>query len=168
MELSGTAPFGAQASLAAQMPARTPPEVPVVDESRDTRHTQGDSSSTNRDSNNAQATRDLVAARRDPEVQTGPPPTFEVTLLEVEQDLQATLARLEAARNHDRDAEAVRADAPEPRSAPLSEPTPEAEPAPPPAPAISEMPAQDPAERVAVAQLDQPYDVPAAPDRLSG
>ncbi len=113
MDVSGPAPFGAQARLAAQMPARTPPEVPVVDKSHNTNRTQGDTNTDRRDEDNAQAARDMHKmrdARRDPDVQTGPPPAFEVTLLEVEQDLQATLARLEAARNHDCDVGAVRTD----------------------------------------------------------
>ena len=154
MDISGPAPIGGHASLAAQMPTRTPPEVPVVDESRRTDQAQTDANTAHRDGNAAEAARDQREARRDPDVPTGPPPTFEVTLLEVEQDLQATLARLEATRNHDRDAEAVRASAPEPQAVEGAKTTE----APPPIEAT----AQEPAERVGVAQLEQPYDVPAS------
>ena len=154
MDISGPAHLGGHASLAAQMPTRTPPEVPVVDESRRTDQTQTDANTAHRDGHAAEAARDLREARRDPDVQTGPPPTFDVTLLEVEQDLQATLARLEATRNHDRDAEAVRARAPEPQPVNEAKTTE----APPPV----TPPAQEPAERVGVAQLEQPYDVPAS------
>ncbi len=154
MDISGPAPFGGQASLAAQMPTRTPPEVPVVDESRRTDQAQTDANTAHRDGTAAEAARALQDARRDPDVQTGPPPTFEVTLLEVEHDLQATLARLEATRNHDRDAEAVKAQAPEPAEA---QPADTAPPAP-----VEAPPALEPAERVGVTQLEQPYDVPAS------
>lgn len=155
MDISGPAPVGGHASLAAQMPTRTPPEVPVVDESRRPDQERTDTNTAGRDNDAAQAARDLKAARKDPDVQTGPPPTFDVTLLEVEQDLQATLARLEAARNHDRDADAVK---PPDNATTEDAPVTDARQAPP-APVAPQ--AQEPAERVAVAQLDQPYDVPA-------
>ncbi|WP_300512806.1 hypothetical protein [Aliiroseovarius sp.] len=154
MDISGPAPFGAQASIAAQMPTRTPPEVPVIDESRRTDRAQTDANTAHRDGTAADAARDLHAARRDPDVQTGPPPTFEVTLLEVEQDLQATLARLEATRNHDRDAEAVRP------TAHADTDSAEADAAP--AAVTVESRALEPAERVGVAQLEQPYDTPSS------
>lgn len=160
MDISGPAPIGGHASLAAQMPTRTPPEVPVVDESRRPDQERTDANTAGRDNDAAQAARDLKAARKDPDVQTGPPPTFDVTLLEVEQDLQATLARLEAARNHDRDTEAVKLpddnsvddNGVDDAAAKVSEQV---------SPAPMAPQAQEPAERVAVAQLDQPYDVPA-------
>ncbi len=154
MDISGPAPFGGHASLAAQMPTRTPPEVPVVDESRRTDQAQTDANTAHRDGTAADAARAQRDARRDPDVQTGPPPTFEVTLLEVEHDLQATLARLEATRNHDRDAEAVRAAPPKPQPAQDNELAQ--------APAPAEVQDLEPAERVGVAQLEQPYDVPAS------
>ena len=37
----------------------------------------------------------------------GPPPAFEMSLLELEADLKALIARIEADRGHDRDAPAV-------------------------------------------------------------
>ena len=55
--------------------------------------------------------RDLEAIRRDMErraLPPGPPPAFEMSLLELEADLKALIARIEADRGHDRDAPAVR------------------------------------------------------------
>ncbi len=45
----------------------------------------------------------------DPYSQTGPTPSFQITLLEVEQDLQTILARIEANRAKDTNADAIRA-----------------------------------------------------------
>lgn len=154
MDISGPAHLGGHASLAAQMPTRTPPEVPVVDESRRTDQAQTDANTAHRDGNAADAARALREALRDPDVQTGPPPTFEVTLLEVEHDLQATLARLEASRNHDRDAAAVKPAEPDPDKTSAAR----TDEAPPPV----DVTAREPAERVGVTQLEQPYDVPAS------
>ena len=44
----------------------------------------------------------------DPYTQTGPTPSFQITLLEVEQDLQTILARIEANRAKDTNADAIR------------------------------------------------------------
>lgn len=49
----------------------------------------------------------------DPYSQTGPTPSFQITLLEVEQDLQTILARIEANRAKDTNADAIRATDPE-------------------------------------------------------
>ena len=55
--------------------------------------------------------RDLEASRREMEQRAlppGPPPAFEMTLLELERDLKHLLARIEAARAQGRDAEALK------------------------------------------------------------
>lgn len=125
MEFSGPIPFGAQVSLAAQVPTRTPPDVPVVDASKSSDRAganphsakQEDAAAAARAQRGARETAQeemqREQARRDPDTPTGPPPTFEVTPLEAESDLQAALARMEASHNHNRDAEMVRAPAEE-------------------------------------------------------
>jgi hypothetical protein len=60
----------------------------------------------------AAAARDIAALRQETserDLPTGPPPAFEVSLLEMESDLKHVLARVEAARAKARDAEALRA-----------------------------------------------------------
>lgn len=47
-------------------------------------------------------------ANIDPYTQTGPTPSFQITLLEVEQDLKTILARIEANRAKDSNADAIR------------------------------------------------------------
>lgn len=59
----------------------------------------------------AAPTRDLLALRRavaEGNRPAGPSPAFEVSYLEVEADLQQKLARMEAARSRERDAEALK------------------------------------------------------------
>ncbi|GEM_PF-6563797 len=156
MDISGMTPGGGQASLAAQAPMRAPPEVAVIDESRSSDNARTDTNTAKRN-DAAEVARDQRDARRDPDVHKGPPPTFEVTPLEAESDLRATLARMEATRNHDRDAEMVK-----PRdSAGQDGMTAQAARTRSEAPPPQEVKAQEPAERVGVNQLDQPYDQPA-------
>ncbi|MCI2399014.1 hypothetical protein [Aliiroseovarius subalbicans] len=153
MEISGTSPFGGHASVAAQMPTRTPPDVPKIDESRHSDQAQADTRS-KQQNDTAGAARDLQDARQGKEVPTGPPPTFEMTALEVEADLQAAIARMEAKRNQAANADGVKA----------RDPAPEAKARPDEAPPPSEVTEKKPAERVAVAQLEQPYDAKPTPD----
>ncbi len=49
-------------------------------------------------------------ADRDNDRPTGPPPSFEVNVLEVDRDLQQAIARIEAARGQIRDADGIKAD----------------------------------------------------------
>ncbi len=150
MDIQAQAPFGSPANPAARMPSQTAPSVPPVTESDASGKPGADTRQTGHQTDNAAAARDIRAQhqrRVDPDLPTGPPPAFEISLLEVERDLQQVIARLEAARTRSLDAEGVRVrDTPQPdRPAPVA-PTPTA--------------ALAPEDRVGVAQLDQPYDRP--------
>ena len=158
MELSGMAPFSGHASSAAQLAEPPPSDVPTIDESRSSDQAQTDTRSPNQE-NAADATRDLINARRGEDVPTGPPPTFDVTILQVEADLQTAIARMEVKRTMERDASGVSAQSTE--DATTKQVDTRRDQAPPP----SEPVAQEPAERVGVAQLDQPYDARPAPDQ---
>lgn len=117
MDIMAPSPISAQATLAAQAPVREPPSVSTVDPSPAAENARMDANTANGEGggDTAADARQRLAHRErveDPKTPTGPPPTFQVTLLEVEQDLQNILARLEVARSLDRDAEAVRPDVP--------------------------------------------------------
>lgn len=157
MDISGMTPGGGHAQLAAQAPMRAPPEVAVVDESRSSDDARTDTNTAKRN-DAAEVARDQRDARRDPDVHKGPPPTFEVTPLEAESDLHAALARMETSRHHDRDVEMVSPHDSTQSAKKAAESAETRSQAPPP----QDVKAQEPAERVGVAQLDQPYDAPAA------
>ncbi|MEC7762794.1 MAG: hypothetical protein VX874_12890 [Pseudomonadota bacterium] len=79
----------------------------------------------------ASASRDIIALRRmvaQGQRPAGPPPSFEVSLLEVESDLKQKLARMEVERTQARDLSAVQGQ-PEPRPAPEPAPEPASDPA---------------------------------------
>lgn len=113
MDFSAPSPISAQATMAAHAQARDLPSAskvdpsPTLQEARTDPHTangQGQSDTT------ADARQRLEHRERveDPRTPTGPPPTFQVSQLEVDQDLHNILARLEAERGHDRDGNALR------------------------------------------------------------
>ncbi|MDA5094190.1 hypothetical protein O2N63_08820 [Aliiroseovarius sp. KMU-50] len=113
MDISAPSPISAQATLAAHATTRDASEVakidppPKLDQTRSDTHTaSGERHSASSDTRQMQERREML---RDPQTPAGPPPTFQVTLLEVEQDLQNILARLEANHAQIRNAEAVRA-----------------------------------------------------------
>ncbi|HGG04381.1 MAG TPA: hypothetical protein ENK28_02895 [Aliiroseovarius sp.] len=89
-----------------------PPAIPKVEASgasnkTDLQH-QGQSQA-----QAAQNTRQSKAkdfADRDTERPTGPPPSFEVNVLEVDRDLQEAIARIEAARGQIRNADGIKPD----------------------------------------------------------
>jgi len=102
MDVAGPAPLSTHANLAAQMPTRAPPEVRRVDEGAASTRTRTDANTHRRQEDVAASARDLARIRQamaDPQQPTGPPPSFEVSLLEVESDLQQVIARIEAQRN---------------------------------------------------------------------
>ncbi len=96
----------------------------------------------------------------DPDPPTGPPPAFDISILEVERDLQRVLARLQAERDIAQDAPAIRAtpDAPDAPEAARPAPATPATPAPG-ASTTAPPPADAPAP--ATAPADPP---PARPD----
>lgn len=114
MEIARPAPMGPIAALAAEMPLRKVPEVRQVDPGKGMGESAADARGTPRQAENAAAARDIDAFRREMERRekpAGPPPTFEVSLLEVNQDFRRVMARIEAARAQARDADALRAEA---------------------------------------------------------
>ncbi len=113
MDISAPSPISAQATLAAHTPARKAPDPSTVPPSDGIAHTRTDPQNANGHGQTdlAADARQQLALRaklRDPSTPTGPPPTFQFTLLEVEQDLRNILARIEAARSQERDATALR------------------------------------------------------------
>lgn len=114
MEISGPAPLGAKAAFA--MPVHD--VRPVAIHKIDAKPTLSDAQSEARDhpeqDSQASASRDIIALRRavaQGQRPAGPPPSFEVSLLEVESDLKQKLARMEAERSQERDSPAVQGQA---------------------------------------------------------
>ena len=67
----------------------------------------------------AEEARDITALRREMErrdLPAGPPPSFQLSLLEVEADIQQVIARVEAARTQAREADAVETGGTDPRA----------------------------------------------------
>lgn len=112
MDISAPSPISAQATAAAHNALRAPADVTKVTPSTNVSDTRADPHTENGhgQSDRAAEARQVIANRerlRDPSTPTGPSPTFQITLLEVEQDLQNILARIEANRAKDRDAQAL-------------------------------------------------------------
>lgn len=99
MDSSGPVPFGAVVTLAARIPLHPPPDPRKVAPGTGPGRTDADP-----DRLPGQETgtaRDRAArAPVDPQTPAGPPPAFEITLLEMEADLRQIIARIEAARAH--------------------------------------------------------------------
>jgi len=112
MEFSGPAPLGPFAALAAEMPLRkvyNARKVQPGDKAGDAR-TNGQQNP-EPEARSAEA-RDIAALRREMErrdLPAGPPPSFQMSLLEVESDIQHVIARVEAARTQAREAEGLKA-----------------------------------------------------------
>lgn len=114
MEFAGPAPLGPFASLAADMPFRRTNDVKKVQPGAQAGDTTGHAGQKPGHDARAAEARDIRALRREMErrdLPAGPPPSFQVSLLEVESDLQQVIARIEAARNQARQADALKADA---------------------------------------------------------
>ena len=114
MEFIGPAPLGPFAALAAEMPLRKASDVKKVKPGAKTGDTTADARQNQaQDARSAEA-RDIAALRREMErrdLPTGPPPSFQMSLLEVEADILHVIARVEAARTQAREADALKADA---------------------------------------------------------
>lgn len=133
MEISGLAHNHVQAALVANRPTEPPPSSRRVEPQKDTaRSGLGGREDSRADVNAAQ----MRATLRDDENRpAGPPPSFDVSLLEMERDLRKMIARIGIERSMAQDREAVRptgeqdvpeaAQSPEPgTSAPTREPEP--------------------------------------------
>lgn len=115
MEISGPIPLGVRGPGALPVqdmqrpdaPGIEPPRVEPQDQAQDAGAEPHDHP---RQDLHSAASRDIIALRRAVargQRPAGPPPAFEVSLLEVESDLQQKLARMEAERAQARDAGAV-------------------------------------------------------------
>lgn len=114
MEFAGPAPLGPFASLAAEMPLRRTNDVTRVQPGASAGNTTGHAGRRPEQDVRAAEARDIQALRREMErrdLPAGPPPSFQVSVLEVESDLKQVIARIEAARHQAREADALKADA---------------------------------------------------------
>lgn len=113
MEFAGPAPVGPFATLAAEMPLRKPSDVKQVQPGARPGNTAPDTGRDRDNGTEAAAARDIRALRREMEqrdLPAGPPPTFEVSQLEMDADIQQVIARVEAARAQAREADALKLD----------------------------------------------------------
>lgn len=140
MDFSGIPPIGAKALVSGPLAAHPHPEKVNRVEGSAKASDAGNKAGQHPDQE-AQAApgRDILALRRAVargDRPAGPPPSFDVSILEVERDLKEKLARMEQARAQARDMEAFRAEA---RDAPAADDRPgnpdDAAPADPAAPA---------------------------------
>ena len=114
MEFAGPAPVGPFAALAAEMPLRKVNDVKQVEPGTKPGDTAPDTGRGRDNGFEAAAARDIKALRREMErrdLPAGPPPTFEVSQLEIESDIQQVIARVEAARAQAREADALKLEA---------------------------------------------------------
>ncbi|WP_161350876.1 hypothetical protein [Maritimibacter harenae] len=114
MEISGPAPLGTRPALAVAVQTDTAPDTRPVEPAPASvdagAGARTDARQHSDQAAQAAASRDIRELRRAVAQGThaaGPPPSFEVSLLEVESDLQQKLARMEAERSQARDGHAV-------------------------------------------------------------
>ncbi|SEW26148.1 hypothetical protein SAMN05444851_2543 [Aliiroseovarius sediminilitoris] len=105
MEFTIPAPLGAQASLLANTPARKPPDSSKIEAAPNAGKARADMHNSKNPSAASQA-RDKAAPTSseveiEPDTLAGPPPSFQVNILELDQKLQQKLARLETERARD-------------------------------------------------------------------
>ena len=101
MEFTFPAPLGAQASLMAQVPVRKPPDSSKVEAAPDASKTRADMHNATQHGSGNDVDKHETEEDIRPDTLAGPPPTFLINVLEMEQKLQQQLARLEADRAQD-------------------------------------------------------------------
>ena len=119
MEISGPAPLGTILIFAVSLQAPQPVAVQRVEPQDATTDAGEDARDHPEQEAQANASRDIIALRRavaQGRRPAGPPPSFEVSLLEVESDLKQKLARMEVERAQARDADAVQGQMPQPET----------------------------------------------------
>lgn len=103
MEFTVPSPLGAQATLMAQRPTRPAPDPNRVEKSPTAGETRADPHNTQEHGNTRALTegrqRDAIEPPPDPNQPVGPPPTFQMNVLEMERALHQRLAKIELARS---------------------------------------------------------------------
>lgn len=111
MEVTGLNPLGFLAAFAGGSPPRNGSAVNEIPEAEPPKWSGARGDQPSDQGARTTEARDLMALRREMErraLPAGPPPAFQLNLLDAERGLDRLLARLEAARTHDRDAPAFR------------------------------------------------------------
>ena len=102
MEFTKPAPLGAQGSLLANTPARKPPDSSKVETAPDAGKARADMHNSTKQhtpfSGRETAARTASEDEIGPDTLAGPPPSFQVNVLEMDQQLQQKLARIETDR----------------------------------------------------------------------
>ena len=105
MEFTIPAPLGAHANLLAQTPVRKPPDLSKVETAPDAGKARADMHNSKDHGQTPQKTEPRTGLSDRLDIDTnqpvGPPPSFQVNVLEMEHRLQQKLARLEAVRAQD-------------------------------------------------------------------
>ncbi|MCK0143129.1 hypothetical protein [Aliiroseovarius sp. F20344] len=93
MEFTLSSALGAQASIAARQPARKAPDPTRVEKANNTGKPRADA-------HNSQdhGTQRILHQPPDPDQPVGPPPSFQLNILEMERELQQRLAKIEVSR----------------------------------------------------------------------
>ncbi|NDW53518.1 hypothetical protein [Aliiroseovarius sp. PrR006] len=103
MEFTVPSPLGAHATLMAQRPTRPAPDPTRVEKSPTAGETRADPHNTQEHGNTQSLirteTRDMLAPPPDPDQPVGPPPTFQMNVLEMERELHQRLAQIELERS---------------------------------------------------------------------
>lgn len=103
MEFTVPSPLGAQATLMAQRSVRPAPDPNRVEKSPTAGETRADAHNTQEHGNTQALTdgrkRNAIEPPPDPNQPVGPPPTFQMNVLEMERELHQRLAQIELARS---------------------------------------------------------------------
>lgn len=103
MEFTIPSPLGAQATLMAQRSVRPAPDPNRVEKSPTAGETRADAHNTQEHGNTQALTdgrkRNAIEPPPDPDQPVGPPPTFQMNVLEMERELHQRLAKIELARS---------------------------------------------------------------------
>ena len=110
MDLSGAAPIGARWALPVMAPETRVTAVTQVQKQSGSSGAGTDAHDTPEQDQHSATSRDLLALRRaveDGNRPAGPPPSFDVSILEMDRDLKQILARMEVDRAKSRDHDAI-------------------------------------------------------------
>jgi len=107
MDLFSPLNQASQINSVARIPVHKPPDPNRISAAQASARSQTNPQDTSHNRANADLAREARKAP-DPDRPAGPPPSFDVSILEQELGFKQTIARLESARSQARDAEAVR------------------------------------------------------------